>query len=78
MLGTYEDCVTSLAFPVSFFAFLAVEGFADVFVNGQLELLALLELRANQFARVAEHLEKKPDLFVDRLHGAAFSRSRSS
>jgi hypothetical protein len=43
------------------------EGFADVFVNGQLELLGLLKLRANQFARVAEHLEKKPDLFVDRL-----------
>jgi len=53
--------------PGELFALLAVEGFADPLVNGQLELLGLLQLRANQFARVAEHLEKKPDLFIDRL-----------
>jgi hypothetical protein len=49
----------------------------NLFVNGQLELPCLLEMSADHLARISQHLQKKPNLFIDRLW-RSFSRSLSS
>ena len=59
--------VRALCFGCETLRFFGVVGFADLFVNGQLELLRLLEMSADHSAWVSQHLQKKPDLFIDRL-----------
>src|ERR1700739_1276559 len=57
----------ALCFGGETLGFFGVEGLADSFVNGQFELTRLLEMSADHLARVSQHLEEKPHLFVDRL-----------
>jgi hypothetical protein len=45
--------------------FFSVVAFADAFVNGQLELFDLLEVRSDYLARVTQYFQKKPNLFID-------------
>ena len=50
-----------------------VEGLADPILDRQLELLALPESSPDDLPGVAEHLQKKTDLFIDRFRRSALS-----
>jgi hypothetical protein len=52
-----------------------VEGLADPVLNRQFELLTLPESCPDDFTRVAEHLQQKAHLFIDRFRRSALAEA---
>jgi len=53
----------------------SVERFADLGPHFKLELLLLAQLGADDLPRIAEHLQQKPDLFIDRFGSRALAQA---